>query len=102
MTLPLGTVSLSSSSRTSAYSHFTSCRVQTQRDQQDEYQGHQVSFHLHAKPSITLDLYGHLYHEMLGEAAKIMDDLVTPIKLDMSEFETHDAGKGRDEVHFSE
>ena len=56
----------------------------------------------HAKPSITLDLYGHLYHEMLGEAAKIMDDLVTPIKLDMSEFETHDAGKGRDEVHFSE
>ncbi len=55
-----------------------------------------------SKPNITLDLYCHLYQEMLGEAAKIMDDLVTPIKLDMSEFETHDAGKGRDEVHFSE
>ncbi len=35
----------------------------------------------HAKPSITLDLYGHLYHEMQGEAAKIMDKLVTPIKV---------------------
>lgn len=35
----------------------------------------------HAKPSITLDLYGHLYHEMQGEAAKIMDELVTPIKV---------------------
>jgi len=37
----------------------------------------------HAKPSITLDLYGHLYHEMLGEAAKIMDALVTPIKVEL-------------------
>lgn len=37
----------------------------------------------HAKPSITLDLYGHLYHEMQGEAAKIMDELVTPIKVDL-------------------
>jgi len=37
----------------------------------------------HAKPSITLDLYGHLYHEMLGKAAKIMDELVTPIKVEL-------------------
>ena len=35
----------------------------------------------HAIPRITLDLYGHLYHEMQDEAAKIMDELVTPIKV---------------------
>lgn len=33
----------------------------------------------HSKPSTTLDIYGHLYHEMQGEAAEIMDKLVTPI-----------------------
>ncbi|MFC2043130.1 tyrosine-type recombinase/integrase [Chloroflexota bacterium] len=39
----------------------------------------------HSKPtSTTLDIYGHLYHEMLGEAAKIMDDLVTPIQVEFS------------------
>jgi integrase len=38
----------------------------------------------HSKPSTTLDIYGHLYHEMLGEAAKIMDDLVTPIQVELS------------------
>jgi integrase len=32
----------------------------------------------HSKPSITLDIYGHLYHEMEGEAAEIMDKLVAP------------------------
>ena len=35
------------------------------------------------KPSITLDLYGHVYHEMLGEAAKIMDEQVAPIKVEL-------------------
>jgi len=38
----------------------------------------------HSKPSTTLDIYGHLYHEMQGEAAKIMDDLVTPIQVELS------------------
>jgi integrase len=33
----------------------------------------------HTKPSITMDIYGHLYHESQGEAAEIMDKLVTPI-----------------------
>lgn len=55
----------------------------------------------HSKPSITLDVYGHLYKETQTDAAKIMDDLVTPIKLDMSELETHDALEGRDEDRFS-
>jgi integrase len=50
----------------------------------------------HAKPSITLDLYGHLYHEMQGEAAKIMDELVTPIKVKLPSNEILD-----DELHQS-
>jgi integrase len=33
----------------------------------------------HSKPSITMDIYGHLYNEMLHEAAQLMDELVTPI-----------------------
>ena len=39
----------------------------------------------HSKPSITMDIYGHLYQEMQGEAAKIMDDLVTPIQVDFDD-----------------
>ena len=38
----------------------------------------------HSKPSITMDIYGHLYHEMQGEAAKIMDGLVTPIPVELT------------------
>ena len=56
----------------------------------------------HSKPSITMDVYGHLHQETQIDAAKIMDDLVIPIKLDMREFETHDAVKGRNVVHISE
>ena len=37
----------------------------------------------HSKPSITMDIYGHLYHEMQGEAARIMDNLVTPIRVEL-------------------
>jgi integrase len=37
----------------------------------------------HSKPSVTLDIYGHLYHEMQTEAAQIMDRLVTPIEVDL-------------------
>jgi len=33
----------------------------------------------HSKPSITMDIYGHLYNEMQDEAAQLMDELVTPI-----------------------
>jgi len=38
----------------------------------------------HAKPSTTLDIYGHLIHEMQAEAARIMDELLTPIRVEMS------------------
>jgi integrase len=37
----------------------------------------------HSKPSVTLDIYGHLYQEMQSEAAQIMDRLVTPVEIDL-------------------
>ena len=37
----------------------------------------------HSKPSVTLDIYGHLYNEMQDEAARVMDDLVTPLRIEM-------------------
>jgi len=37
----------------------------------------------HSKPSITLDIYGHLYNEMQEEAARLMDELVSPIKVNL-------------------
>lgn len=38
----------------------------------------------HSKPSITLDIYGHLYNEMQGEASRLMDELVSPVKLNLA------------------
>ena len=37
----------------------------------------------HSKPSVTLDIYGHLYQEMQGEAARIMDELVTSVQIEI-------------------
>jgi len=37
----------------------------------------------HSKPSITLDIYGHLYHESQRETAEIMDKLVTLIPIQL-------------------
>ena len=37
----------------------------------------------HAKASTTLNIYGHLLHEMQDEAAKLMDALVTPQLVDL-------------------
>lgn len=33
----------------------------------------------HAKPSTTLDIYGHLYMESQDEPARIMDEILTPV-----------------------
>jgi integrase len=33
----------------------------------------------HAKPSITLDVYGHLIPSLQAEVADMIDDMVTPI-----------------------
>jgi integrase len=38
----------------------------------------------HAKASTTLDIYGHLLTEMQDEAARLMDELVTPQPIDIS------------------
>jgi integrase len=37
----------------------------------------------HAKTSTTLDIYGHLIPVMQSEAARIMDDLITPIAINL-------------------
>ena len=42
----------------------------------------------HSQSSTTLDIYTHIFPETRANAAEIMDDLVTPIEFDMSEFET--------------
>jgi hypothetical protein len=38
----------------------------------------------HSKPSITLDVYGHLINELDEESARIMDEKVIPIPVDLS------------------
>ena len=40
----------------------------------------------HTKPSTTLDIYGHLIPVMQEEAARIMDELVSPIPVEMGDF----------------
>jgi hypothetical protein len=36
----------------------------------------------HARPSITLDVYGHLIPSMQVETAEMMDRLITPIRVE--------------------
>jgi integrase len=38
----------------------------------------------HSRVSITLDIYGHLIPEMQNEAAEMIDDLITPIAVDIA------------------
>lgn len=45
----------------------------------------------HSKPSITLDIYGHLYNEMQGEASRLMDELVSPVKVKLPSKTPHEA-----------
>jgi integrase len=47
----------------------------------------------HAKANITLDIYGHLIHEMQDEAAKVMDELVTPIPVMIRQNEPTNSSK---------
>jgi len=37
----------------------------------------------HSKVSITLNIYGHLMPEMQNEAADLMDELVTPVVINL-------------------
>ncbi len=38
----------------------------------------------HANPSITLNTYGHLYQESTAMAAKLMDELISPLRVEFS------------------
>jgi integrase len=48
----------------------------------------------HSKPSITLDIYGRLYNEMQGEASRLMDELVSPVKVNLPAKSFHEASPG--------
>jgi integrase len=37
----------------------------------------------HANPSITLNTYGHLYRESTCQAARLMDELVSPLRVEL-------------------
>ena len=39
----------------------------------------------HSKPSITLDIYGHLIEEYQNEAAEMMDELLTPNYIEIND-----------------
>lgn len=39
----------------------------------------------HSKPSTTLDYYGHLIPIMQDDVARLMDELVTPVPVNMGE-----------------
>ncbi len=39
----------------------------------------------HAKPSTTLDIYGHLYMESQDEPARIMDEILTPVLVSLTQ-----------------
>ena len=51
----------------------------------------------HANPSITLNTYGHLYVEMQSEAARIMDELVTPIPVGINLLEKNISAIGENQ-----
>ncbi len=40
----------------------------------------------HSKPSVTLDIYSHLYQESQNDVAKLLDELVTPVPVEMPAF----------------
>lgn len=51
----------------------------------------------HANPSVTLNTNGHLYTESVGVAAQLMDELVTPLQVEIPGAEI-DASKNTETV----
>lgn len=49
----------------------------------------------HAKPSITLDVYGHLLPTMQAEAAEMLDELIMPIQLHTTAHESNSISRDR-------
>ena len=41
-----------------------------------------------------MDIYGHLYNEMQGEACRLIDELVSPVKVDLPTKMLQEASKG--------
>ena len=41
----------------------------------------------HARASITLDIYGHLIPGMIEEVGKLMDDVITPVPVDLEDLD---------------
>jgi len=37
----------------------------------------------HSKPSVTLDIYSHLFHDSQNNVAELLDELVTPVPVEM-------------------
>ena len=37
----------------------------------------------HSKPSVTLDIYSHLYQESQNDVAQLLDELVTPVAVEI-------------------
>jgi hypothetical protein len=46
----------------------------------------------HSRPSITLDVYGHLIPSKQEEAAQLMDDLLSPLDARCTPFAPKNAG----------
>jgi integrase len=42
----------------------------------------------HSKPSVTLDVYAHVMTTMQEESARVMDDLVSPVELQLERTQT--------------
>lgn len=45
----------------------------------------------HSKPSVTLDIYGHLIPGALEVAAQVMEDALTPVSISMGQSEPQEA-----------
>ncbi len=50
----------------------------------------------HSRASITMDVYGHLYNEMQDQAAHLMDELVSPVKVDLSSNFLHESSQAKE------
>ena len=49
----------------------------------------------HSKPSVTLDIYAHMIPGMQDQAAKLMDEVLTPIPVSLSDREEETLGKSQ-------
>ena len=53
----------------------------------------------HAKPSITLDVYGHMIPSLQAEAAQKIDELITPVEIDNEKLSAPNCTRSAPELH---